>query len=283
MLSPASVPHASNVVADNVARVASANAVALIEFRNVRKAFGSKVVYEDLFLDVHKGESLTIIGGSGMGKSVALKLLIGLIPIDGGTITFDGVRIDQSKESEYALVRRRIGMLFQGAALFDSLSVRDNVSYGLREHYRLADSEIRERVASALTDVGLPDVADMMPAALSSGMRKRVALARAIALKPEVLLYDEPTTGLDPVSTERVNALITETKKLHEVTSIVVTHDMPSALEISDRIAMVHKGSMIFTGTPDEIRRAEDPRVRDFIEGNAPQDDDVATLLRYGG
>jgi len=257
--------------------------VALIEFRNVRKAFGSKVVYEDLNLDVHAGESLTIIGGSGMGKSVALKLLIGLLRIDAGTITFDGQRIDGLHEREYALVRRRIGMLFQGAALFDSLSVYDNVAYGLREHYKMAESEIGERVRSALSDVGLPDVQEMMPAALSGGMRKRVALARAIALSPEVLLYDEPTTGLDPVSTERVNTLITETKKLHKVTSIVVTHDMPSALEISDRIAMVHKGYMIFTGTPDEIRRSEDPRVRDFIEGNAPQDDDVATLLRYGG
>ena len=265
------------------ASIAAAVTVALIEFRNVKKAFGPKVVYEDLVLDVHKGESLTIIGGSGMGKSVMLKLLIGLLRVDGGSITFDGARVDAIPERDYAVVRRRIGMLFQGAALFDSLSVRDNVAYGLREHYKMSESEITERVNASLTDVGLPDVAKMMPSDLSGGMRKRVALARAIALKPEVLLYDEPTTGLDPVSTERVNRLITETKKLHDVTSIVVTHDMPSALEISDRIAMVHKGFIIFTGTPDEIRRAEDPRVRDFIEGNAPADDDVATLLRYGG
>jgi phospholipid/cholesterol/gamma-HCH transport system ATP-binding protein len=266
------------------ASIAASRPVALIEFRNVKKAFGSKVVYEDLNLDVHKGESLTIIGGSGMGKSVALKLLIGLLRIDGGSITFDGARVDALHERDYAAVRRRIGMLFQGAALFDSLSVKDNVAYGLHEHYpKMPASEVAERIASSLAGVGLPDVADMMPADLSGGMRKRVALARAIALKPEVLLYDEPTTGLDPVSTERVNHLITETKRLYDVTSIVVTHDMPSALEISDRIAMVHKGFMIFTGTPDEIRRAEDPRVRDFIEGNAPADDDVATLLRYGG
>jgi phospholipid/cholesterol/gamma-HCH transport system ATP-binding protein len=262
--------------------------VALIEFRNVRKAFGPKVVYEDLNLDIHAGESLTIIGGSGMGKSVMLKLLIGLLRVDAGTIAFDGRRVDTMHEREYALVRRRVGMLFQGAALFDSLSVFDNVAYGLREHGRpgggrMSEGEIGEHVRSALADVGLPDVTDMMPSALSGGMRKRVALARAIALEPEVLLYDEPTTGLDPVSTERVNALITETKKLHNVTSIVVTHDMPSALEISDRIAMVHKGFIIFTGTPDEIRQSENPLVRDFIEGNAPQGDDVATLLRYGG
>ncbi len=257
--------------------------MALIEFRNVKKAFGPKVVYEDLNLDVHKGESLTIIGGSGMGKSVALKLLIGLLRVDAGTITFAGERIDGIHERAYAGVRRRIGMLFQGAALFDSLSVHDNVAYGLREHFRLREGEVGARVLAALASVGLPDVARMMPSDLSGGMRKRVALARTLVLEPEVLLYDEPTTGLDPVSTERVNALITETKRMHDVTSIVVTHDMPSALEISDRIAMVHKGFIIFTGTPDEIRRAEDPRVRDFIEGNAPADDDVATLLRYGG
>lgn len=257
--------------------------MALIEFRNVRKAFGPKLVYEDLFLDVHKGEALTIIGGSGMGKSVMLKLLIGLLRTDGGTITFDGTRIESTPEREYAAIRRRIGMLFQGAALFDSLSVRDNVAYGLREHYKLSESEIDTRVGTSLADVGLPDVGRMMPSDLSGGMRKRVALARAIALKPDVLLYDEPTTGLDPVSTQLVNHLIMDTKRLHDVTSIVVTHDMPSALEISDRIAMVHKGFIIFTGTPEEIRHAADPRVRDFIEGNAPADDDVATLLRYGG
>ena len=267
----------------NTAKLAARNPVALIEFRNVKKAFGPKLVYEDLNLDVHKGESLTIIGGSGMGKSVALKLLIGLLRVDSGTITFDGTRVDVLSERAYSVVRQRVGMLFQGSALFDSLSVRDNVAYGLREHHRMDEGEIKKRIESSLADVGLPEVADMMPADLSAGMRKRVALARAIALKPEVLLYDEPTTGLDPVSTERVNHLITETKRLYDVTSIVVTHDMPSALEISDRIAMVHKGFIIFVGTPDEIRRAEDPRVRDFIEGNAPPDDDVATLLRYGG
>jgi len=267
----------------NNAKLAPWITVALIEFRNVKKAFGPKVVYEDLNLDVHKGESLTIIGGSGMGKSVMLKLLIGLLRSDGGTITFDGRRIDTLHEREYAGVRRRIGMLFQGAALFDSLSVRDNVAYGLREHFRLTEKEITEKVRRAIADVGLPDVTRMMPAELSGGQRKRVALARVIALEPEVLLYDEPTTGLDPVSTEKVNTLITETKRLKDVTSIVVSHDMASALDISDRIAMVHKGYIIYAGTPDEIRRADDPRVRDFIEGNAPADDDVATLLRYGG
>ena len=257
--------------------------VALIEFRNVKKAFGPKVVYEDLNLDVHRGEALTIIGGSGMGKSVMLKLLIGLLRTDGGAIVFDGARIEATPEREYAAVRRRIGMLFQGAALFDSLTVRDNVAYGIREHYALPEKEVAEKVQKALEDVGLPGIAHLFPSDLSGGMRKRVGLARAIALRPEVLLYDEPTTGLDPVSTEKINTLIMETKRIYNVTSIVVTHDMASAMIVSDRIAMVHKGFIIFSGTPDEIRNAADPRVRDFIEGNAPADDDVATLLRYGG
>ncbi len=257
--------------------------MALIEFRNVKKAFGPKVVYEDLHLDVEAGEALTIIGGSGMGKSVMLKLLIGLLRVDGGTIRFAGEEIQGKDERAYGPIRRRIAMLFQGAALFDSMSVRDNVSYGLREHYRMPAKEIDDRVHRALADVGLPDTIDMMPSDLSQGMRKRVGLARALAIRPDVLLYDEPTTGLDPVSTERINALILETKRLYNVTSIVVTHDMSSAFRVSDRIAMVHKGFIIASGTVDEIKRVTDPRVKDFIEGRAPEDDDVATLLRYGG
>lgn len=257
--------------------------MALIEFRNVKKAFGPKVVYEDLNLDVNAGESLTIIGGSGMGKSVMLKLLIGLLRADGGTIRFAGEELQNKDERAYTPIRRRIAMLFQGAALFDSMSVRDNVSYGLREHFQLSPREMEERVHESLVAVGLPDTASMMPSDLSQGMRKRVGLARALAIRPEVLLYDEPTTGLDPVSTERINALILDTKNRFNVTSIVVTHDMSSAFQISDRIAMVHKGFIIASGTVDEIKRVNDPRVRDFIEGRAPEDDDVATLLRYGG
>jgi phospholipid/cholesterol/gamma-HCH transport system ATP-binding protein len=257
--------------------------VALIEFRNVRKVFGPKVVYEDLNLDVHAGESLTIIGGSGMGKSVMLKMLIGLLRADGGTITYDGQRVDDKSEREFTAIRRRIGMLFQGAALFDSMTVRENVEYGLREHYRLAEKEIDERVAKSLADVGLPDTQRMLPSSLSGGQRKRVGLARAIALRPEVILYDEPTTGLDPVNTERINQLIVETKRAYEVTSMVVTHDMDSAFQVSDRIAMIDKGYVVWSGTVAEARSTSDPKVRDFIEGNAPETDDAATLLRYGG
>ncbi len=257
--------------------------MALIEFRNVRKVFGPKVVYEDLNLDVHAGESLTIIGGSGMGKSVMLKMLIGLLGTDGGSITYDGARIDDKNEREFTAVRRRIGMLFQGAALFDSMSVGENVEYGLREHFRLPQNEIDERVAQSLADVGLPDSQPMSPSSLSGGQRKRVGLARALALRPEVLLYDEPTTGLDPTNTERINQLILSTKKIYKVTSIVVTHDMDSAFEVSDRIAMIDKGFIVWSGTVDEAKTTDNRQVRDFIEGNAPETDDAATLLRYGG
>ena len=257
--------------------------MALIEFRGVKKAFGEKVVYEHLDLDIHAGESITIIGGSGQGKSVMLKLLIGLLPADGGSIKFDGQEIVGAKEQTLVEVRRRIGMLFQGAALFDSLSVRENVAYGLREHLKMTESEIDQRVAESLASVGLPGIEDMWPADLSGGMKKRVGLARAVAVRPEVLLYDEPTTGLDPINTTRINNLILDLKKRIDVTSVVVTHDMQSAFTVSDRISMIHEGRRIFAGTPDEIRQSRVPQVHDFIHGVAPEDDSTETLLRSGG
>lgn len=257
--------------------------MALIEFRNVKKAFGEKVVYADLNLDIHAGEAITIIGGSGMGKSVMLKLLIGLLRIDAGVIRFDGKVISDLPESKLLAVRRRIGMLFQGAALFDSMTVRENIAYPMREHTRPTEAEIDRRVTECLEDVGLPGVANELPSALSSGMRKRIGLARAIALRPEVLLYDEPTTGLDPIAMETITDLILELNDRYRVTTVVVTHDMPSAFRVSDRIAMIDRGYIIFEGTPDDILRSQDPRVRDFVEGNAPESDDTETLLRYGG
>jgi phospholipid/cholesterol/gamma-HCH transport system ATP-binding protein len=257
--------------------------VSLIEFHGVKKAFGEKVVYSDLNLTIERGESLTIIGGSGQGKSVMLKLLIGLLKVDGGEIHFDGRSIAALPEKEYSDVRRRIGMLFQGAALFDSLTVRENVAYGLREHLRMNEREINERVAESLTSVGLPGIEEMSPSDLSGGMKKRVGLARAIAVRPEVLLYDEPTTGLDPINTTRINRLIMRLKEQLHVTTVVVTHDMHSAFLVSDRMAMIHQGSAVFVGTPDEIRTSTDPRVKDFIEGAAPEEDDTEYLLRYGG
>lgn len=257
--------------------------VSLISFRNVQKAFGPKVVYRDLSLDVVQGESLTIIGGSGQGKSVMLKMLVGLLSTDGGSIQFDGQELAGLQEEEYRKVRQRIGMLFQGAALFDSLSVKENVAYGLREHLDLQEEEITARVDESLGFVGLAGIEDMWPSDLSGGMKKRVGLARAVAVRPEVILYDEPTTGLDPINVTRINRLILGLKARLNVTSVVVTHDMHSAFAISDRIAMIHDGEIIFQGTSAELRAASDQRVRDFIEGNAPDNEDTATLLASAG
>jgi phospholipid/cholesterol/gamma-HCH transport system ATP-binding protein len=253
----------------------------LISFRGVKKAFGPKVVYDGLNLDVMAGESLTIIGGSGVGKSVMLKMLMGLLRVDDGVILFHGEDITKKSRAEWAQVRQRIGMLFQGSALFDSISVGANVAYGLHEHFykKMNDAEIAERVAWALGLVGLPGIEDMRPADLSGGMKKRVGLARAIAIRPEVILYDEPTTGLDPINTTRINHLITGLKRALNITSIVVTHDMQSAFLISDRLAMVYRGRIVAAGPPDQFKANTDPRVADFIHGRAPVNEDVATLL----
>jgi phospholipid/cholesterol/gamma-HCH transport system ATP-binding protein len=254
---------------------------ALIQFRGIKKAFGPKVVYSGLDLDVFAGESLTIIGGSGVGKSVMLKLLIGLLKPDGGSIRFHDEEITKMSGSELGLVRQRIGMLFQGSALFDSISVGANVAYGLNEHFykKMSLAEIADRVAWALGLVGLPGIEEMRPADLSGGMKKRVGLARAIAIQPEVILYDEPTTGLDPINTTRINHLITGLKRTLNITSIVVTHDMASAFTISDRLAMVHRGRIIASGTAEEFKNIKLERVADFIHGRAPVNEDVATLL----
>ncbi len=254
---------------------------AWIEFRGVKKAFGPKVIYEDLNLIIEKGVAFTILGGSGVGKSVMLKMLIGLLRPDEGEIFFDGKDVTHFNGDELANLRRRIAMLFQAGALFDSKNVLENVAYGLHEHFhdKMNEEEVRERVAWALELVGLPGIEGMNPADLSGGMRKRVALARAIALHPEVVLYDEPTTGLDPINTARVNHLITGLQTRLQITSVVVTHDMRSAFSISDRIAMVHGGRIIFTGTVEEAKSCEDPRVADFIVGRAPVKEDVETLL----
>lgn len=253
-----------------------------IRFRGVRKAFGPKVVYQHLDLDVERGKALTIVGGSGVGKSVMLKMLIGLLKPDKGTIAFDGKEVTTMGAEELSVLRQRIAMLFQGGALFDSLNVRANVAYGLEEHfrYRMTREEIDERVAWALELVGLPGIEQMWPADLSGGMKKRVALARAIAVRPEVVLYDEPTTGLDPINTARVNHLIMGLQRKLKITSIVVTHDMKSAFTISDNLAMVRDGRIIYAAPRDEFYASPDPRVHDFIEGIAPVDEDVETLLQ---
>ncbi len=253
----------------------------IIRFENVHKAFGAKVVYAGLDLSIYEGETITIMGGSGVGKSVLLKLLIGLLRADSGHIWFRGEDITRMSEQQLGIVRQRIAMLFQGAALFDSLDVGQNVAYGLHEHFRktMTDDEIARRVSWALALVGLPGVERMMPADLSGGMKKRVGLARAVAVRPEVVLYDEPTTGLDPINTTRINHMINGLKRALGNTSIVVTHDMSSAFAVSDRIAMVHRGRIVACGTVDEIRSSTNPYVADFIHGRAPVQEDVETLL----
>ncbi len=253
----------------------------LIRFSGVKKRFGPKVVYDGLDLSIRRGETMTILGGSGVGKSVMLKLLIGLLRADAGSIRFDGRELTTLEEKSWGEVRQRIGMLFQGAALFDSLTVYENVAYGLREHHSttMREEEIRHRVSRSLGLVGLPGVEEMSPADLSGGMKKRVGLARTIALQPEVILYDEPTTGLDPINTGRINHLIKGIAQSLKITSIVVTHDMGTAFSVSDRLAMIFRGRVLLSGTPEEFRASRDPQVHNFIEGIAPQGEDVATLL----
>jgi phospholipid/cholesterol/gamma-HCH transport system ATP-binding protein len=254
----------------------------IISFRHVEKAFGEKVVYRDLSLEVFPGETLVVMGGSGVGKSVMLKMLIGLMEADRGSIGFKGREVTKMGDAQLRDLRKHIAMLFQGAALFDSLSVGENVAYALYEHHRaeMSEEQIRERVHWALSLVDLPGIEEMAPADLSGGMKKRVGLARAIALKPEVLLYDEPNTGLDPINTARVNHMINGLKRTLNITSIVVTHDMQSAFAVADRMAMVHRGRIIMVGKPEEFRHAADPIVADFIHGQAPEHEDVETLLQ---
>jgi len=254
----------------------------LIRFKGVGKAFGAKLVYRSLDMAIGRGEVVTVVGGSGVGKSVMLKMLIGLLTADRGSILFDGAEVTKMSEDQLAIVRQRIAMLFQSGALFDSLSVGENVAYGLEEHFglKMSREDIRERVDWALSLVDLPGIEEMRPSDLSGGMRKRVALARAIAVKPEVVLYDEPTTGLDPINTARVNHLIKGLQEKLSITSIVVTHDMKSAFTVSDHLAMVHAGRIICEAPVEQFRASKDPRVHDFIEGVAPVQEDVETLLR---
>jgi phospholipid/cholesterol/gamma-HCH transport system ATP-binding protein len=238
-----------------------------IELCGVHKRFEGNTVLRGLDLAVRSGESLAIIGGSGTGKSVLLRLIIGLVKPEAGQILLEGQDIVPLREQELLRVRRKVGMVFQGSALFDSLSAGENVAYALREHTTWDEGMIRARVREALDLVGLGAIEDMEPAELSGGMRKRVAVARAIALPPRILLYDEPTTGLDPSNVEKVNELILDLKGKLGVTSVVVTHDMASALKVSDRLAMLHEGRIAAIGTPEEIQATHHSLIRDFMEG----------------
>ncbi len=239
----------------------------VIEFRQVHKSFNHTPVLGGMDLAIRPAETVTIIGGSGIGKSVTLKLIVGLLKPELGQVLIEGEDIVPLTENQLIRVRKKIGMVFQSSALFDSLSVGENIAYPLREHTAMAEQEIRDRIQETLKLVGLEGIEDKDPAELSGGMRKRVGLARAIALAPRIILYDEPTTGLDPTNTEKINELIVDMDEKLGVTSVVVTHDMRSAFKVSDRIALLDQGKIVVAGTPREIESSDLPLVRQFIAG----------------
>jgi phospholipid/cholesterol/gamma-HCH transport system ATP-binding protein len=244
----------------------------IIVFEDAWKAFGPVSIYEGLDLTIHRGETLTIIGGSGTGKSVLLKCLLRLLQLDKGTIKAFGETVTGRSEGEMLPIRRRIGMLFQGAALFDSLNVFENVAYPLRQHAWGTNAEITDRVEWCLEQVNMPGVERKWPSELSGGMKKRVGLARAIAMEPEVILYDEPTTGLDPTNVRVIDALILALQERLKVTSVVVTHDMDSAFRVSDRIAMLWQRRIDWVGYTGDVWEAENPIVRNFVNGDIEWD-----------
>ena len=241
----------------------------MIRLIDVHKAFGAKRVLTGFSLEVIEGETMVIIGYSGTGKSVAIKHIVGLLEPDEGDVQVDGLSVPALSRRDLYSLRARIGYVFQFAALFDSLTIGENVAMGLRKQNELSDRDIDERVSEALALVDLPDVAQRFPAELSGGMRKRVGIARAIALRPKYLLYDEPTTGLDPVTSAVIDQLMLRMQHQLGVTSIVITHDMRSAYTVGTRIAMLYEGCVRQVGTVDEIRDTRDPVVRQFIEGRA--------------
>lgn len=240
-----------------------------IRVEGLYKAFGKVEVLKGADLAVAKGESMVVIGGSGTGKSVLVKHIIGLLQPDAGTVTVDGRQVGSLKRAELNELRRRMGMLFQYAALFDSMTVGENVGFALRRHTKMSEAEVRERVAEVLGMVGLSGVEEKWPAELSGGMKKRAGLARAIALGPEIMLYDEPTTGLDPILADQINELILDFRERLHVTSVAITHDMVSAYKIADRIAMLYEGRIEEVGTPEQIQNSDNPVIQQFIHGRA--------------
>ncbi len=250
----------------------------MIKIRELQKSFGQKTVLRGVNLDIPTAQSVTIIGRSGCGKSVLLKHLVGLLVPDSGTISVDEVEITLAKRKVLYEIRKKFGVLFQGAALFDSMTVEENVGLALRMHTRKSDQEISDVVDYCLKLVGLPATRKLKPAELSGGMKKRVGLARAIAVKPQYILYDEPTTGLDPISADSINDLIIQLNQELRVTTIVVTHDMVSAYKISDRIVMLHEGRVIHDGTPADTQNSADDLVRKFVTGES---DDRAVVIKY--
>ncbi len=250
----------------------------LVDARSVSVMFGNQSVLTDISLSIGRGQTVAIIGESGCGKTVFLKTLVGLIRPNSGSIAFDGHVLKECSQTRLATIRRRMGFVFQNAALFDSMSIFDNVAFPLRQNEVVSESEVRDRVMLHLAEVGLPkDVTRKRPAELSGGMRKRVGLARALILKPELVVYDEPTTGLDPIMSDVINELILATRRRHPVTSVVVTHDMHTARKVADRVLMfyprsrlqVDEAQVLFDGSPSDLEHAEDRRVRQFVRGEA--------------
>ncbi len=245
--------------------------MSLIRLNNLHKRFGRLVVLDGVNLTIERGQSVVIIGASGSGKSVLLKHIVGLLKPDEGEVWYEDTRVDTLPERKLMEIRRHFGFLFQMGALFDSLNVFDNIAFPITEHTQKRPDEVASVVNQKLSLIGLPDVGKKMPAELSGGQRKRVALARAIALNPDVILYDEPTTGLDPIRSDVINELILKLKREMQITSIVVTHDMNSAFKVGDRIVMLYEGKIVFDGSPKQIQSETNPIVRRFVVGEADE------------
>jgi len=241
----------------------------MIKIIDLKKSFGAKKVLDGVNIEIEKGKITVIIGRSGEGKSVLIKHIIGLLRPDSGKIIFEDMELTAMKERDFNEVLKRFGMLFQGAALFDSLSVAGNVGFPLKEHTDMNDDDILKVVKEKLRRVGLVDVEDMSTAELSGGMKKRVGLARAIVMDPEIVLFDEPTTGQDPIMSDSVADLIIETQRALQTTYVVISHDIALTLKVADKVAMLHEGRIIEEGTPDEMRRNQNPILRQFLEGRA--------------
>ncbi len=241
----------------------------MIEVKNLSKSFGEKGVLSDLNFSVAHGQSVAIVGKSGAGKSVLLKCLIGLVKPDEGTIYVDNKLINSMSFGQLQEIRSNIGMVFQFGALFDSMTVGENISLALQKLTKLSGDEIKERVFNSLEEVDMVDTEDLMPSELSGGMKKRVGIARAIAIKPAYLFYDEPTTGLDPVMTDSINRLILKFQNTGEVTSVIITHEMRTVYDVADRVLLLHEGKIWFDGSPEEIKNVDDLVVQQFITGNS--------------
>lgn len=241
----------------------------MIRIVDLHKAFGQKKVLQGVNLDLKQGETLAVIGQSGSGKSVLIKHIIGILKPDKGQIFVDGVEITGLKDDELHKITRRFGMLFQGVALFDSMTVAQNVSFGLERYTDFSKERIQELVVESLDKVGLKECEKLMPLELSGGMRKRVGLARAIAYRPDIILYDEPSTGIDPIRADAINDLINMMKREMSVSTIIITHDIVSAYKVADKIAMLYEGKIVEAATPEEIRNSKNPVIQQFIHGRA--------------